>query len=451
MHIETLDSVVDFIIERELIVKGDRVGVGVSGGGDSMALLHFLHSISEDAGFSVIAVHVNHNMRPGSKKEAQFVSSFCKQNSIEYIGLSTEVLGFAKQNKMGIEQAARIKRYESFDIAIKRAHLTKLALAHHQGDQAETILMHIFRGSGLGGAGGMEAKRDIYIRPFLETTQEAIVAYNYRFQVPYIQDESNMDSAFTRNFLRNEIMPIIKREWRNVEKNLVDFGKTAKTDDQYINTLVDTNSFQVSPGNVRVPLTLFYYHDSVVNRLVISAFDKIGMRENLEKKHIELITTLARTGENGSRVDLPNNLFAVREYEYLAIVKRTPQGANKIYSFKIGKINFAEYGVINTTRSVSYKQALDQGLLVIDSFQLPKGAKWRTRKEGDVFEKFGGGTKNLAKYMIDRKIPTRLRDRIPVLAHGNEVFVIAGVEISDKVKVTNKTLEAYVLEFFVEK
>ena len=444
--IENLESVIDFIIDNDLIAKGDRVGVGVSAGADSMALLHFLHSLSAEAGFTVVAVNVNHSIRKESRKEAAFVSKFAKELGIDYVGISVDVPTFAKQHKYGIEQAARIKRYEAFAQAIKKAKLTKFAIAHHQSDQAETILFHIFRGSGLAGASGMEPKQGIYIRPFLETTKADIVGYNYRMQVPSMVDETNLDNRYSRNYIRNEIMPLLQKEWRGIEKNIVEFGKICCVDDDYINSIIDSNMYLVEENNVRIPLNLFFYHPAVVNRLVIEAFAKIGERTNIEKKHVELVATLAITGENGSKADLPNGLFAIKEYEYLAIVRKTRSAAVKIYPFKIGKTAFAEYGTITVSKTIATRSAIEKGLTVVDVDKLPRTSKWRTRKEGDTFTKFGGGTKTLAAHMIDLKIPARFRDKIPVLAKDNEIYAIAGVGVSDKVKVDHNTLEGYVIE-----
>jgi len=443
---ENLEMVLDFINANGLILKGDKVGVGVSGGVDSMTLLQYLNSIATKQGFTVVAVNVNHNIRPESKKDSAFVAKFCKDRGIEIVKYNVDVPTFAKQYKFGLEQAARIKRYECFDMAIKKLKLTKFAIAHHQADQAETILMHIFRGSGIAGARGMDAKRGIYIRPFLETTKCDIVAYNYRNQIPYVEDESNQDDTIARNYIRNQIIPALQREWRSVEKNITDFGRNCRTDDEYLNSVIDTNTCQVCGSVVRVPLNLFYYPEAIVNRLIINAFDKINARENIEKKHIDAVYALGKSGENGKKVDLPNDLFAVREYEYLAIVKKEPASATKTYSFKIGKTNFAEYGTIVVTKTISYKDAMKRGLMVMDLDKLPKNSKWRTRKEGDTFTKFGGGTKPLNSYFIDKKIPARLRDKMPVLASGSEIYMVAGMEISDKVKTDHDTVEAYVVE-----
>ena len=454
MNLENLDTVVDFIIERNLIEKGDRVGVAVSGGEDSMALLHFLESLKTPLGISVIAINVNHNIRPGSRKDSQFVAKYCKSHGIEYVGYNVDVPTFAKAQKMGIEQAARVKRYEAFRAAVKRFKLNKIALAHHLGDQAETILLHIFRGAGIAGASGMEIIREFdgthahIIRPLLETAKSEIVAYNYRNQVPHVEDETNNDSNYARNFLRNEVIPMLQREWRNVEKNIVDFGRNCQSDNSYLSSIVNTAALIAEENHVRIPLNFFVYPYSVISRIIMAAFESIGIKENIEKKHIDQIITLAGSGENGSRTDLPNNLFAIKEYEYMAIVRRVAPSVSKIYSFKTGRMVFHEYGTIIVTKTISHKDAVARGLMVIDVDKLPRASKWRTRKEGDVITKLGSsGQKSLNAYLIDKKVPSRLRDNLPVLANGSEIYAVAGLDISDKVKTDRETMEAYVVEF----
>jgi len=461
MILENLDSVVDFITENHLIAKGDKVGVGVSGGEDSMALLHFLNSICESFGIEIVAVNVNHNIRPASRKDSAFVAKFCREHGIKYICYNVDVPSFARAKKMGIEAASRAKRYECFAMAVKKFKLNKFAIAHHQSDQAETILMHIFRGSGLAGASGMEASRMLgydtntvpgvtpvpLVRPFLETKKTDIVAYNYRNQVPSVRDESNQDDQYARNFLRNQVFPLLQKEWRNIEKNIVDFGRNCRSDDEYLNSIVNLDALLGDENHVRVPLNFFAYPYAVISRILLAAFEMIDEHEDIEKKHIDMILTLAKSGENGSRVDLPGGIHAIREYEYMAIIKRTVTADNKIYSFKIGKTNFSGYGVIMVTKTISHKDAISRGLMVIDVDKLPRTAKWRTRRDGDTFTKFGGNTKTLNAYLIDKKIPSRLRDKLPVLAHGKEIYAVAGLEISDRVKTDRVTLEAYVIEF----
>jgi tRNA(Ile)-lysidine synthase len=242
-------------------------------------------------------------------------------------------------------------------------------------------------------------------------------------------------------------MPKIREEWRNVDDNIVAFGKIVKTDNEYIETQCDMNGI-IKDGNCcRIPLNRFVFPAPIISRLLFKCMDMLGIKSNIETKHIDAILNLSVDGLNGEKTDLPNHSYAVREYEYITIVKKERKTEDKSYPFKIGKTVIEGFGTILITKTISHKLAVGRGLLTVDADKLPKKARWRFRTDGDMFTKFGGGTKKLSAYMSDKKIPARLRGTIPVLADGRDILVVGGVEISEKVKTTRDTLDAFVLEF----
>ncbi|MCL2621723.1 MAG: tRNA lysidine(34) synthetase TilS, partial [Firmicutes bacterium] len=166
-----------------------------------------------------------------------------------------------------------------------------------------------------------------------------------------------------------------------------------------------------------------------------------------ERKHIQAIVAL-RQGENGKKIDLPNNLIAIKEYEYIVLMKKQPRAPQQHWSFKVGKTRIENYGDILISKTISFKNKTSAQ--VLDAEKISKKAAWRFRQDGDIFEKFGGGTKTLNAYLIDKKVPARLRDTLPVLAVGNQILVIANLEISDKVKIDDTTIEAYLIEYVVD-
>ena len=173
-----MQNILNFIKENKLIKKGQIVGVGVSGGSDSMALVHYLASLQDELDFEVVAIHIDHSIREESREEAEFVIRRCKEMGIRAYKFKIDAPKLAKERNESIETAAREGRYEVFESLIKRDVVDVIALAHHQSDQVETILMHIFRGSGVAGARGMEPIRDKkYIRPMLTTTKKEILEY----------------------------------------------------------------------------------------------------------------------------------------------------------------------------------------------------------------------------------------------------------------------------------
>ncbi len=441
------EQVIQYIKENKMIATGDRVGVAVSGGEDSMALLHLLHSLAEKVHFQVVAVHVNHNIRRTANSDARFVKQYCDENLIEFAKYSVDVPEYSTANKVSLETAARILRYECFEAAIKKYKLTKFAIAHHLNDQAETVLMHLFRGCGLDGASGMAPVRGVYIRPLLETKKSDIIAYNYRNSIPHVTDDTNEDNSFRRNYVRNMIMPLITKEWRTAPENLAAFAKIAARDSSFITNQCDMNGI-VKEGNVvRIPLNRFYLPDSIITRMIYHGLELLGIRADVEIKHINAIMALSADGLNGEKVSLPHNTYAVKEYEYISLVRRESRPEFKEYSFKVGKTLVEGFGTITVTKTISYKLAIQRGLWVIDADKLPKKAKWRFRLDGDMFEKLGGGTKKLNSFFTDKKVPARLRPTTPVLALEHDVYVVGGVAISEKVKTDRDTIDAYVLEF----
>ncbi|MBR4418646.1 MAG: tRNA lysidine(34) synthetase TilS [Clostridia bacterium] len=440
-------TVIQYMTDHNMINAGDRVGIGVSGGEDSMALLALFNNLAQQLDFEILAVHVNHKIRKSANRDMRFVKKYCDDNGIEFVKYIVDAPEYSTAHKVGLEVAARELRYECFEKAVKKYKLNKFALAHHLNDQAETVLMHLFRGCSLEGASGMAPKRGFYIRPFLETKKSDIIAYNYRNSIPHVDDETNDDNAYRRNYIRNVLLPEITREWRGAAENLASFGKIAARDNKFITDQCDMNGI-VRDGNVvRIPLNRFYLPDAIVTRMIYHGLGLLGLRIDIEIKHINAIMALSADGLNGEKVSLPHNAYAVKEYEYISLVRSENRPEFKEYSFRVGKTLVEGFGTISITKTISYKLAIQRGLCVVDADKLPRKAKWRFRLDGDMFEKIGGGTKKLNAYLTDKKVPARLRPTTPVLALDHEVFVVGGVAISEKVKTDRDTIDAYVLEF----
>lgn len=429
-----MEKIKEFIKEKKLINPGEVIGVGVSGGSDSMSLLHYLAGVQEELDFEVVAIHINHGIREESRDEEEFVMTKCRELGVRAYKFKINSPKIAKEKNESLETAAREGRYDIFKSLIQRGVVDKIALAHHESDQAETILMHIFRGSGIAGARGMEPIRDgIYIRPMLNVSKKEIMNYVLDNNIDYVQDNSNFDNGYNRNFIRNIVLPQICERWPGAESGIVSFGRTVSEDDDFINNYVQDSDVVYDDEIAKIPLTYFTYPTSVLNRLLIKIFKRVGIKKDFEKKHIEMITDLAKKGENGNRVQLPFEVVAVREYNYLTLVNNLKNRPELRVPFGIGEIELENIGKIITKKVKTYESK--PNFLFIDIDKVPADAIWRYREDGDVFTKFGGGTKKLKSYFIDKKIPQRIRDYIPVLASGNEILVIGGIEISDKVKI----------------
>ena len=265
-----MDNVLEFIKKNNLIKSGEIIGVACSGGRDSMCLLHYLNSIKAELDCEVVAVNVDHSIRPSSAFDTEFVMKFCKEHGIRAYKFKVEALKVMKDENLTLEQSARKVRYGVFETVISRGLVDKIALAHHMNDQAETVLLNIIRGAGLAGARGMEPVRDgVYIRPLLETPREEIMAYLDEYGIEYVEDETNNDTEFSRNYIRNIVMPALRKRFKGVDKNIVNFSRICAQDDKYINNQIDFSSIIEGKDIVKIPLSLFYLDTAIVNRILL--------------------------------------------------------------------------------------------------------------------------------------------------------------------------------------
>ena len=432
-----MEKILDFVKKHNLIKAGEVIGVGVSGGIDSMCLLHFLNENKEKLDIEVVGIHINHGIREESDDEAQFVVQKCKEMGVRVYKFTIDSPKIAKERKISLETAARDGRYGVFESLLKRDVIDKIALAHHQSDQAETILMHIFRGCGGSGAKGMDPIRDgVYIRPMLPVSKEEIEDYASLNNIDYVEDSSNFDTSYARNYVRNVVMKDILQRWPNAIEAINNFASAVNDDNEFIKATLDTNALVVDDKMVQMPCSYFEKSSSVYSRMVFKALSLIGVNKDIERKHIEMIKELAINMENGKMINLPFDVVVSKEYNYLTFKNTHIDRIEISGPLKCGDFE-CNYGIISIKHAkIGAKRK--EGELFFDGKKIPKTAQWRYRQDGDVFTKFGGGTKKLKSYLIDKKVPVRIRDFIPVLADGNEVYIVAGVEISDKIKVDDE-------------
>ncbi len=443
-----MENVLEFIKKNNMIKPGEIIGVACSGGRDSITLLHYLNSVKAELDCEVVAVNVDHGIRPSSAFDTEFVMNFCKEHNIRAYKFKVEALKVAKDEKLTLEQAARKVRYGVFETVIGRGLVDKIALAHHMNDQAETVLLNIIRGSGLTGARGMEPVRDgIYIRPLLETPREEIMEYIDEHGLEYVEDETNKDSEFSRNYIRNIVMPDLRKRFKGVDKNIINFSKICAEDDSYINSQIDYGTIIETQDITKIPFSYFYQDVAIVNRILRKVIGRFA-KQDIESKHIKMIREFALEANNGAMINLPFKIKVSKEYDYIVVgnIKKRDIVAGE-YPFRSGKLKIEGYGTIRTTASkVKNEPKLHQH--IVDADKLPLEAVWRFRREGDTFAPLGlGGTKKLKEYFIDKKIPQRMREQIPVLAVGNQILVVADIEIADSIKVTDETKQLYKINY----
>lgn len=422
--------VVDF---SDLVNSGLTVGVAVSGGGDSMALLHYLNNASKTNGFNVVAINVEHGIRgEASLKDTAFVKDYCSNKNIELICYSVNSLEKAKKENLSVEQAARILRYQCFLDCIENGKCDKVATAHHAGDNAESVLFNLFRGTGLKGLSGIKAEReDGIIRPLVKLSKQEIERYLKDNNIPFVTDETNLSCDYTRNFIRLNVLPKIKEIFPEAEKSINRFSEIAELENDYLDLQSENIISRLADcAKIAIPA-----HKAVFSRAVIKALQHLGIEKDWEKTHVDDVYALS-LNQNGSQVHLPKNVIAVKEYESVVLYKNKSTLAQET-PFCLGEINFNDQ--VLHVEKIQGKVDLKSGLYA-DLDKIPKGAIIRTKKDGDVFKKFGGGTKSLGDFFTDKKLPKRLRDETPLIAVQNQVLAIFGLAVSDLIKVDEKTI-----------
>lgn len=429
----------EYLIKDEMVESTDRIAVGVSGGADSMLLLWALLDKQKQTGFYMKVVHVNHNLRgKASDSDSDFVEEFCKKKKIPYEIVSVNVEKLKSDNKFTLEEAARSARYNAIYDVMKKDKLNKLFLAHHKNDQAETVLMHILRGSGLSGACGMRENQKIF-RPLLAFKKSEIEKLVGESGIKFVEDASNSDNRYTRNFIRNSVLPEIEKVYPGAVDSICAFSDKCLEVQKFVEKQIDTSLLEKIADGVLIYARAFECENFITRQYLKLAFDEMGIFADIEEKHYKLLVELIDSEVN-TAIDLPHNILARHTYEGIKLMKKSKVKENaQGLQFIVGKLEFAGYGEILTEEVSPYDVVYGDGSLYVDYNKLPSDCEWRLRKVGDQFTMLGTGTKSLSDYFTDEKVDFDLRDKIPVLASKDKVLVIADRDISEHIKVDGTT------------
>ncbi len=435
--LNTLESAVDRALKYYL--KGtERIAVGVSGGLDSMCLLSALCKFYSKS--RILCVHVQHGIRGAQAlRDAEFVGEFCKNNGIEFLRFDIDVPESAKKNKRSIESEARECRRSIFSSLVSSGKADVIALAHHESDRIESVLMHALRGCGTGGLVGMKEFDGYLFRPLLNVSKSEIHRYARENRISCVVDDTNFDTKYLRNFLRIEVLPLLGSRYDL--SSLVTLSRLAEEDERFINSLLEEDAFVVGSDECSVKEDKLATDYALSSRYVIRAAKRAGLKTDLEKKHVDAILDMPKL-LNGKTIDLPGGYKCVRDYGRVTIYKEKER-VDDVTDFVVGITPFST-GYICVTPQEEKKT---DGVLFFDRDKMPNDAIVRFRREGDVFAPYGGGTKKLKKYLIDKKIPGRKRDFLPLVCSGNKVLAICGVEISEEIKIDENTVNPMQIKY----
>lgn len=310
------NKVIETIKKYNLIENGDKIVLGVSGGPDSIAMLNILNEIRNDKKidltFDIIVAHINHMIRKEAIEDEKYVEEYCNKKGIEFYSKSIDVQKLANNNKIGTEEAGRLVRYEFFDEILQKTNSNKIAIAHNKNDKAETIIMNLMRGSGISGLKGIEEKRDKYIRPLIECDRKEIEKYCQEEELNPRIDKTNFENDYTRNKVRNIVIPYIKQEFNpNIINTLNRLSELVREEEKYIEKQVEKTYNDVlleeKEKEIILDLKKFNKEEKVIkSRLVLYTITRLfNTSKGIEKIHIEDIIKLC-ANNIGNKYLIPN-------------------------------------------------------------------------------------------------------------------------------------------------
>ena len=427
--------------------KNKKICVAVSGGRDSMALLHYLCNYANELNLTVCALNCDHQIRgEHSAADTAFVKEWCGQNGVPLLTYKCDCVALAQQLCVGLEEAARNFRRNCYFLAAEEFKADCIATAHHLNDNAETVLFNIARGAALGGVKGIydteinnNGKRLKLIRPLVACSRAEINEYITSNKVPYVDDESNFSADYTRNYIRLNVLPALEKVVPEASKAIYRFSRLAAEDEAFIKEEMKKRKLLCFDGGAAIIKKC--ETRALFARAAVDAVKIYFGKKDYTSEQIETLYNL-QFAESGKSFNFLG-LTAQKEQDAISIIAESKNITEvvPIAEYLCGNRDIFAGQPLKIVSD--YKQpAITEPQIKILKFDLcavPKDAIVRTLRGGDKFAKFGGGTKKLCDYFTDKKIPQRLRAKIPLIASGADILAVCGVEISDKIKVTDKT------------
>lgn len=437
-----IEKVAQFAEKWEMLQKGDKVIVGVSGGADSVCLLFVLMELQKNIGFEIVVVHVNHLLRgKDAENDEVYVRELCGKYHLPCEVYRENVEFIAKKRKESLEEAGRNVRREAFEKILQKHHGTKIALAHHRNDNAETLLMNLSRGSGLAGLGGMRPVKDNKIRPLLCLERKEIEEYLQKEHISYCTDETNLSDDYTRNRVRNHVIQTLEKGVN--EKAVAHFSETMERiwelqdymeeeTEKLYNRVVLTKEkkiFLLKEEYEKVPSV---FRGLLIKKAIVSATEK---EKDIHAVHIEEVRKLMEN-QVGREISLPYGICAVRCYEGICLLS-AKEKERKVKREKpeldLRESNNQQIGEWHISYEIKDAEEIERVekenpyTKCFDYDIMNSTITIRTRTAGDYITINENGAKQkLKSYFINEKIPKEERDNILLLAEGSHILWIFG-------------------------
>lgn len=456
------DKVLSTINKHNLIQKGDKIVLGLSGGPDSVCLLHVLNRLKKDFNIEIYAAHLNHQIRGiEAQKDALYVSKLCEDMGIIFFVKSINVPKYCENEGLSLEEGARKLRYEMFYEIKDKIKVNKIAIGHNLNDQAETVMMRIMRGTGLKGLKGIDYIRDnCIIRPILDVERNEIEEYCEAYNLNPRIDKTNLENIYTRNKIRLDLLPYMKDNFNsNVIESIVRMSNSLKSDNDYIEKEAEAKFREVSnikeKGFVEINLDDFVcLHDAIKVRVLRNSIKHIlGDTNFVDQRHIEDIMSLEDNSKVNKMLTLPRNIFVYRKKDSIILTNEEIVNEEIEFYYNVpsnGFIKIKELKQIIETQVMSidrYKSMkLDNSSKGFDFNKVKGGIVIRSRRQGDKI-KLAMGSKKVKDLFIDLKIPREERCKIPIITDSEGIICVGDYKISENYKIDENTKEVLKINF----
>jgi tRNA(Ile)-lysidine synthase len=449
---DILDSVRGTIDKYRLFKEGDCVLAAVSGGSDSVFLLRALHALKEDLAIELKAAHLDHMIRgEEAEREAEWVRDLCRSLSIECVSGRTDSKAFARENRLSLEEAARISRYDFLDSVRRAVGARAVALGHTMDDQAETLILRLCRGSGMTGLACMSPLRDHYARPLLDLRRDAIREYLDKKGFPYLEDPSNLDLKFRRNMTRHKVIPALESCLNpSVVEVLARTASVLAEEDSLLESIAHDDLSRVARevgADIELDTdAMLKLTRSRRRRALRAAARKVrGDLRNISAVHIDGLMELLESGRTGGRISLPS-LVAHRDYGRLVLSRGPATEAGRYERplkvpgvTEVGEANLSLLSSIACPGEMELTQT-DKGRAYFDLDRIALPLSVRNRRAGDRLTPYKSrDSKKLKELFIDDKISRRLRDSIPIVVDNKGILWVPGGRRSNRALVTKQT------------
>ncbi len=453
------------IKQYNLINLNDNIIVGVSGGPDSMMLLHVLKGFKEYMNFNIFVAHINHGVRgKDADNDEKFVENICERWNLPFYSKKVNMDEYAKLRKISSEEAGREIRYNFFREIANKIGNAKIAVAHNKNDQVETAIMRFIRGTGIDGLKGMDYINGDIIRPVLDIERDKIEKYCEENNIEYRTDWTNNKPIYGRNKIRLELIPYIEENLNNGLINTVyRTTQIMRTDSNFLNECAYRAYKKVLKRELNDNIVLYTdmfndLHDALKSRIIRICINKIkGNIKGLQEKHIRYIIDIANKNTTGNSIDIIKGIKVIVKYQEIVIGKKSVDSLKKNKRFKLrlnnGKNHIKELDSVIECKIISANKVdiivKDNFIKYFDYDKINNVLYLRNRNPGDRFNPLGmKGSKKLKDFFIDEKVLREERDTIPLVCDGDNIIWVVGYRISESYKIDSNTKNILMVKYY---